>query len=103
MSKMDGLQQALKNSSGKASVPPAKPSEQPAEAAVPTAAPKRSSREGKEYTGAWLNPDFSTGLRMVQLRRRKDAQGRKVYLDDLIAEALNDLFVKYDVPTVHHD
>lgn len=104
MSKMDGLQQALKNSSGKAAVPlPPKPREQPTDAVASTTNPKRSSREGKEYTGAWLNPDFGTGLRMVQLRRRKDEQGRKVYLDDLIAEALNDLFIKYDVPTVNHE
>jgi hypothetical protein len=103
MSKMQGLQQALKDSSGKANV------EKPiAKAASPDPAkrePKAKSagREGKEYTGAWLNPDFGTSLRMVQLRRRKDAQGNKIYLDDLIAEAFNDLFRKYDVPTVHHD
>ena len=63
---------------------------------------KAPSRVGKEYTGAWLNPDFGMSLRLVQIKRRRDDQGRKIYLDDLIAEALNDLFRKYDVPTVLH-
>ena len=40
---------------------------------------------------------------MVQIRKRSDAGGKKVYLDDLMAEALNDLFIKYDVPTVLHE
>jgi len=103
MSKMSGLEQALKDRSGKASPDkPAPKAELPA-TPKPAAKAKTPSREGKEYTGAWLNPDFGTSLRMVQLRRRKGADGKKIYLDDLIAEALNDLFLKYDVPTVHHD
>ncbi len=61
------------------------------------------SREGKEFTGAWLKADFGTGLRLVQIGKRKGEKGGKVYLDDLIAEALNDLFQKYDVPTVSHE
>lgn len=103
MSKMDGLQQALRANSGKAS--PERPESQPmpTTANKPPRAAKPSSREGKEYTGAWLNPDFGTSLRLVQLHRRRNAEGKKVFLDDLIAEAFNDLFRKYDVPTVHHD
>jgi hypothetical protein len=100
MSKMKGLQQALEKSVGKA------PSENPVPAkgaAEPAPKSKSPGREGKELTGAWLHPDFGMSLRMVQLRKRKDAQGKKVFLEDLIAEALNDLFVKYDVPTVRHD
>jgi hypothetical protein len=50
-----------------------------------------------------LNPDFGTSLRLVQIRKRTEVQGKKVFLDDLIAEALNDLFIKYDVPTVLHE
>lgn len=104
MSKMQGLEAALKRNAGK---PAPRAAEPKAEAPTPEPAveakPKPSSRKNKEYTGAWLNPDFGTSLRMVQLRRRKDSNGQKVYLDDLMAEALNDLFVKYDVPTVHHD
>lgn len=105
MSKMQGLEAALKKASGKPAAPPAQPkavtSLEPGPATEAKAKP--SFRKKKEYTGAWLNPDFGMSLRMVQLRKRKDAEGRKVYLDDLMAEALNDLFIKYDVPTVHHD
>jgi hypothetical protein len=103
MSKMDGLQQALKNNSGKANAEPPQSTVAPQKVATPAAARKPSGREGKDNIGAWLNSDFGASLRMVQLRKRKDADGRKIYLDDLIAEALNDLFLKYDVPTVYHE
>ena len=98
MSKMQGLQQALKDTSGKA--PVQKPE---AVKEVASANGRSPSREGKELTGAWLNADFGTNLRLVQIRKRKNERGGKVYLDDLIAEALNDLFRKYDVPTVSHE
>lgn len=103
MSKMEGLQQALKNSSGKTATTAQSAPDPAATVAAPAATPKPAGRQGKENIGAWLNPDFSTSLRLVQLRRGRDSQGRKVYLDDLFAEALNDLFIKYDVPTVHHE
>ena len=98
MSKMKGLQQALKDTSGKASI------QKPESVKTAASANGRSpSRKGKEFTGAWLRADFGTGLRLVQIGKRKGANGGKVYLDDLIAEALNDLFRKYDVPTVSHE
>ena len=103
MSKMQGLQQALKNSSGKARIEKPEPVRASNDAAKPAPKVKSPSREGKEYTGAWLNPDFGTSLRLVQISKRKNEQGKKVYLDDIFAEALNDLFLKYDVPTVHHE
>jgi hypothetical protein len=103
MSKMEGLQQALKNNSGKSNAEPQRLKAVAQSVVKPATKPKVPSREGKEYVGAWLNADFGTSLRMVQLRKRKDAEGRKVYLDDLFAEALNDLFLKYDVPTVFHE
>lgn len=103
MSKIQNLQQALKNSSGKATIEKPKPviTSNDTKKTVPKA--KSSGREGKEYTGAWLNADFGTSLRLVQIRKRKDVEGKKIYLDDLIAEALNDFFLKYDVPTVRHE
>jgi len=104
---MEGLQQALNRNSGKADTtltPKAKTASQPrAQSTDQNESSAKPPKEKKEYTGAWLNPDFSTSLRMVQLRRRKGPDGKKVFLDDLVAEALNDLFAKYDVPTVRHD
>jgi hypothetical protein len=101
--KLQNLQQALKSSSGKATP------EQPSPAAPADPAPKPAvktksvHRLKKDYTGAWLHPDFGTSLRLVQIRKRQDAQGKKVFLDDILAEALNDLFIKYNVPTVLHE
>ena len=103
MSKIQNLQQAIRNSSGKASAEKPEPAKVSKESKQPASRAKSSGREGKEYTGAWLNSDFGTSLRLVQIRKRKDAQGKKVYLDDLMAEALNDLSLKYDVPTVLHE
>ena len=111
MSKMQSLQQALNSNANRKAVAPA-PEAKPKASNFNTSAPKSTakaktpkqpSREGKEFTGAWLNSDFSASLRLVQLRRRRDEHGKKIYLDDLMAEALNDLFRKYDVPTVRHD
>lgn len=54
---------------------------------------KAPSREGKIPVTAYLSPDFKRSLRLIQA---KDGGS----LQDLIAEALNDLFAKHDVPTV---
>ena len=99
MSRMQSLQQALNKSSGRTKVEKPEPvatTSNDVEKPMPTT--KVPSRYGKEYTGAWLNPDFKKSLRLVQI-----SKGGKVYLDDLVAEALNDLFFKYNVPTVHHE
>jgi len=61
-----------------------------------TPAPKpkvAASREGKVHIGAYLNPDFKRGLRMVQAVTGEDIQG-------LLARALNDLFRAHNVPVV---
>jgi hypothetical protein len=98
--KMKSLQQALNSTAGV----PAKrnPQYSAALAAASNDAPKPPKNlpkhPGKESVTTWLHPDFKKSLRLVQLRR-----GGKVYLDDLIAEALNDLFRKYDAPIVTHE
>ncbi len=51
------------------------------------------SREGKAHIGAYLNPGFRKSLRMVQAQTDHDLQ-------ELLAEALNDLFRKYNVPVI---
>jgi hypothetical protein len=101
MAKMNALEEALRNSSGKSTAEALVAKPTPREREEPRSrGAKTASREGKEHIGAWLNPDFNTSLRMIQLHRGRDAQGNRVYLADLMAEALNDLFLKYDVPTV---
>lgn len=56
-------------------------------------AAKGEGRAGKVHLGAYLNPEFRKSFRMVQAQTDKDMQ-------ELIAEAFNDLFRKYNVPVV---
>lgn len=51
------------------------------------------SRAGKVNVSAWLDPAFKRSLRMVQAITDKK-------LEPLLAEALNDLFQKYNVPQI---
>ena len=71
----------------------ATPTEQPADTA-PSRSQRAPSREGKLHISAWLEPDYKISLRAIQM---KDPQKS---LQDLFGEALNDLFAKYNVPTV---
>lgn len=54
---------------------------------------RQANREGKVNVAAWMHTDFKRSLRLVQSRRGGTIQ-------DLLEEALNDLFAKYDVPQV---
>jgi hypothetical protein len=45
-----------------------------------------------------MNPAFKSSLRLIQA-----AKGPSCQLQDLMAEAFNDLFDKYNVPTVRMD
>lgn len=95
MSKANPLQAALSQLSGR------KPAAAASDASPTLAAPAASSgrapsREGKVNVSAWLAPDYKRSLRMVQARTDKK-------LEPLLAEALNDLFAKYDVPQVRED
>ena len=60
--------------------------------------PRSGSRARHINLTVWLAADFKSNLRLVQAR-----QGPGATFQDLLAEALNDLFIKYDVPTVHPD
>ena len=64
--------------------------------ASPTAGYKAPSREGKTNVTAYLSPDYKASLRLIQARTNTSLQA-------LLAEALNDLFSKYDVPVVRED
>jgi len=71
------------------------PAEKPVATTRPTArktAPEAAvSREGKINVSAYFPPEVKSSLRLVQAKR-----GGKV--QDLLAEALNLLFAKYNVP-----
>jgi hypothetical protein len=86
--RLAGLKSALETASGKA-----RPSVAPADQAPAAPAEKGASRSGKIHVGAWLPAEYKTSLRMIQVKTNHDFQR-------LISEALNDLFAKYDVPTV---
>jgi hypothetical protein len=89
MSKTNSLQAALnQNGSRKPQmedVPPAP--------TMTVEAAKPSSRAGQSNISAYLHPDYQTSLRLIHARTGRKKQ-------DLIAEALNDLFAKYDVPQI---
>jgi hypothetical protein len=62
---------------------------------APPSAARQPSRAGHVNISCWLHRDFKSSLRLVQARK-----GTNATLQDLMAEALNDLFIKYDVPTI---
>ena len=63
---------------------------------------KAPSRAGKTNLTAYLPLSFKANLRLIQARLMQE-RGGKVSSESLIAEALNDLFIKYDVPTIQLD
>jgi len=95
--KMQSLQQALSASAAKTAKHPEPPAA-PAASHPPAPATRPRGRAGQVNISSWMDPNFKSSLRLVQARK-----GPKCELQDLIAEALNDLFVKYDVPTVSQD
>jgi hypothetical protein len=56
---------------------------------------KVPSRAGKVHIGAYLVPDYKRSLLLVRAASGKSEQ-------DLLAEALNDLFRAHNVPVVDH-
>ena len=79
-----------------AEVPPRNAAPQPAKAAPPVERKAQPqvlpvSRAGKVNVSAYFPPEVKASLRLVQAKR-----GGKV--QDLLAEALNLLFAKYNVP-----
>jgi hypothetical protein len=70
----------------------AKPPEPRAQSKNSTA----KGRDGKIHIGAYLDPAFRKSLRMVQAQTDSDMQ-------ELLAQALNDLFRKHNVPVIGQD
>jgi hypothetical protein len=87
MANLKRLQQAATHAAGKVLPRPAAP--------LATISEKQPSRAGKIALTFHLPEDFKRSLRLVQAHR-----GHGATLEQLAAEALNDLFSKYNVPTV---
>lgn len=86
-SKMAALQSALKPK------PPASTAARSVAAPSYMVAP---SRVGKTNLTAYLSQDYKKNMRLIQAKTGRSLQ-------TLIAEALNDLFTKYDVPVIDHE
>ena len=67
-----------------------------APAAVTAGSYTAPSRAGKTNLTAYLSQDYKRNMRLIQAKTGRSLQ-------TLIAEALNDLFEKYDVPAIHHE
>jgi hypothetical protein len=91
-SKLAVLQSGLEAASGKPRtiVAAVRPAATPAaeEAAKPV-----NGRAGQIHLGAWVAADYGKSLMLAQVKT-----GRKKH--ELIREAYNDLFAKYDVPVI---
>ena len=96
MANLKNLQHAASEAAGKQQPKKAAPLQAPVAESNP---PNRSSaRAGKIAMTFHLSEDFKRSLRLVQAHR-----GHGCALEQLAAEALNDLFSKYNVPTIAAD
>lgn len=95
MSKLLNLQNALKTSSGRSAAEAVAPKVPAAVSVPPEPQAKTGSRTGKKNIAAWLPSEFKKSIRLVQAKLPGDPS-----LEDLMAEAFNDLFIKYNVPTI---
>ncbi len=59
----------------------------------------RPSREGMENLTGYFPPEVKNQLMELTIERRRATAG-KVTIQDLMAEALNDLFAKYGKPEI---
>lgn len=57
---------------------------------------KQPSRAGKVNVTGYFAPSVKSSFRMIQTKYPEKT------IQDLLSEALNDLFVKYDVPQTAH-
>ncbi len=95
-SKTNILQQALKQGSGHSL------NEDPESAHVVPAGPsperglRKADRTGKKNISVWLDAAYNRSMLLVQAATGKNKQ-------QLFAEALNDLFAKYNAPQIRDD
>jgi len=62
------------------------------ETAVPTRKQPATSREGRVMVSGWLPIEARSSFRLIQ------AKYPEKRMQDLVTEAMNDLFAKYNVP-----
>ena len=96
MANLKNLQHAANEAAGK--VQPKRRASEPAPVAAAISPVRSKSRVGKIAMTFHLSEDFKRSLRLIQAH-----QGSGCTLEQLAAEALNDLFSKYNVPTVATD
>jgi hypothetical protein len=93
--RLAGLKSALEEAAGsRAATKGAGP------AKAEATAERTGNRNGKIHVGAWLSPEYKTSLRMIQIKTAGKGDPERGF-QQLMAEALNDLFAKYDVPIVN--
>lgn len=95
--KRPDLRQALKPLSNSNTPVRAAPEEKPETSAK--SRHYRPSREGMENVTGYFPPAVKSQLMELAIRRRKE-RGGKVTIQDLLAEALNDLFAKSGMPEI---
>jgi hypothetical protein len=96
MANLKHLQQAANLAAGKVPTPRPAPSKaNPTPVPASEAPAKGNSRAGKIALTFHLPEDFKRSLRLIQAHR-----GTGCTLENLAAEAFNDLFAKYNVPTI---
>ena len=92
--RLAALQSGLEAASGKPRTTPTPAKAQVVAApAAKDAAKPASGRTGQIHLGAWVAADYGKSLMLAQVKT-----GRKKH--ELIREAYNDLFAKYDVPVI---
>lgn len=65
-----------------------------------TATAKPSSkREGQVHIGGWYDQNVKFSLEELRLKRQRET-GQKIYNQDLLNEAFNELFKKYGFPEI---
>lgn len=97
----DAFADALTRAAGRSPVahhPKTAPSEPPPSAVAQLRpaepAPRRGARDGKSLIGGYFSPEVKSSLLLVMSQRPGVTQ------QDLVAEALDELFAKHNVPQV---
>ena len=94
--KKPNMQAALKMAAAPASRAAVMPPAANIESRTPQQTTRPPSRVGKVAITAWLPPQFMSSFRLIQAQENRPIQ-------ELAAEAFNELFRKYNVPTVSTD